>query len=297
MRRSIAMLAALLAVGTFGGQLAAKTAVGLTLHVDGMEPHVGQRFEVRLIESRSGLEVDRRIVSAIQVASFDVTFGGVLSGTDYRLELVADANENARYDAPPLDHSWQITVPASGTPVEVTFVHRGDLVDVGWSTADVGPLATIDGTVGAFEYAHTMADRATGMEVHWSNDAARLFIALVSPGTGWVALGLDPENAMQGADYILVAVTGERVIAEDHFGTSRFGHSLDERQDVLAATGIERNGRTTVEFVIPLDSQDAWDKSLSPGGTYTALLAFHASSDDLAARHTKRSRVAITLDP
>ena len=297
MRKSFVMLAVLLAIGVLGVRLSAKTAIGLTLHVQGMEAYVGQRFEIRLIEGRSGLEVERVILSAVAASSFDITFSGTLSGTIYRLAIAADANRNGRYDPPPTDHAWQLDVLASDDPLEVSFLPREDFVDVGWENDSTVPLAIVDGIVETSEYTHAAIDSATGIEMRWANDAERLYVALISPGTGWVAVGFDPESAMQGANYILATVADGRTVIEDHYGTSRFGHRLDESQDVLYAAGIERESQTTVEFVIPLSSGDSWDKPLRSGGTYAVLIALHGTSDNLAVKHTRRSQLTIALAP
>jgi len=154
-----------------------------------------------------------------------------------------------------------------------------------------------DGVIEDSEYTHTLTDDATMIQLYWTHDGKTLFIAMISPGTGWVSVGFDPVNVMQGANYILAAVDDEALTIEDHFGTSRFGHSLDEQQDILSAFGIEEEGSTLVEFSIPLDSGDDWDKPLFADSTVTTLLAYHASSDRLTVRHTERSIVSITLDP
>lgn len=53
--------------------------------------------------------------------------------------------------------------------------------------------------------------------------------------------------------------------------------------------------RTVLEFLIPLDSGDAWDKPLSPGGTYTVLVSYHGSSDKITLMHTGRGSVTVKL--
>ena len=101
---------------------------------------------------------------------------------------------------------------------------------------------------------------------------------------------------MQGADYILAAVTDGALIIEDHFGTGRFRHTKDAQQDILEAAGTEDEGQTIVEFRIALDSGDSADKPLLPGESYPLLVAFHATSDSLSVRHTHRATAELTLD-
>ncbi|MBC7220980.1 hypothetical protein H5T55_05865 [Candidatus Bipolaricaulota bacterium] len=123
-----------------------------------------------------------------------------------------------------------------------------------------------------------------------------LFTALHSPGTGWVSAGFDPVNRMQGANYILAAVTPGGLVIEDHFGTGTTSHRRDGREDILRAAGTASGGQTVVEFAVPLDSNDPEDKLLIPGRTYTVLLAYHRSSTSFTALHTARGSVEMKLE-
>jgi len=156
----------------------------------------------------------------------------------------------------------------------------------------------IDGTIAPDEYAHAM--EAGGFQVYWSNNESLLRVGLRSPGTGYIAIGFDPDHRMQGANYILCAVRNGQVVTRDDFGTGPLAHSSDVanggRDNVLEAAGTERNGQTTVEFVIPLDSGDPMDKPLMPGSTYQVLVAYHNSSDDFSDRHSQRGVGEIRLE-
>jgi hypothetical protein len=161
------------------------------------------------------------------------------------------------------------------------------------------PVTAIDGVIYAGEYAHNT--EAAGFEVDWSSDATLLRVGLISPGTGWLAVGFDPVNRMQGANFILGAVRDGKTVVRDDFGTGAVGHSPDTANggsdDILAAAGCEANGKTYLEFIIPLDSGDAMDRPLHPGSTYKILIAYHDSSDDFGTWHTRRGSGSITLDP
>jgi len=156
----------------------------------------------------------------------------------------------------------------------------------------------IDGTIAQDEYAHAI--EAGGFQVYWSNDQAFLRVGLRSPGTGYMAIGFDPDHRMQGANYILCAMRGGHVVTRDDYGTGPLAHEPDiahgGRNDVVEAAGTELNGQTTVEFVIPLNSGDPMDKRLEPGNTYKVLVAYHSSSDDFSERHSQRGVGEIRLD-
>lgn len=162
-----------------------------------------------------------------------------------------------------------------------------------------GPVTAIDGVIYGGEYAHTT--QAAGFEIYWANDAQTLRIGLISPGLGYLAIGFDPVNRMEGANYILGAVSGGRTVVRDDFGTGPVAHGADTanggRDDVLGAAGLEANDKTYFEFAIPLDSGDPTDRALVPGKTYKILIAYHRTDDDFGAWHSRRGAGTITLDP
>lgn len=157
-----------------------------------------------------------------------------------------------------------------------------------------GPV--VDGTISEGEYERTVQEARSGVVFSWRNGLVVLFGALRSPGTGWVSVGFDPMNRMQGANFIIAAVTPAGLVIEDHFGTSPTSHRRDRRGDILEAAGTRVDGGTLVEFVIPLDSKDPEDKPLVPGKTYTVLLAHHRSSASFTVQHTARGSASITLE-
>ncbi len=156
-----------------------------------------------------------------------------------------------------------------------------------------GAIPTVDGAVGEEEYPHVVA--AAGVEFHWMNGTVLFFGALVSPGTGWVAVGFDPEYRMEGANIVFAWVTDGEVTVEDHYGTGPTSHGRDFVPHILLYAGTEAGGSTTVEFVIPLNSGDPQDKLLERGKSHTVILAYHRSSDGFR-RHTARGQVEIDLD-
>jgi hypothetical protein len=156
-----------------------------------------------------------------------------------------------------------------------------------------------DGEIGEDEYRHVMT--VGPVEIGWFNDAEYLYAYMDAPTSGWVSIGFDPDNRMQGANFIIGAVVEGQLNIMDAWGASPVGadHPPDEQlggtDDIVAAAGVERDGRTIIEFQIPLDSGDPYDKPLSPGGTYTILVAF-GTSNDLFSYHGFRDAAQITLD-
>ena len=284
----------LLAIAFTTGALVAQPISRLTIQFTEMDPHIGQKLEARLLEADSGIEIAHRILDEVPASEFEIQFLGAQVGATYRIEVYTDHNGNGMYDDPPSDHAWQRSVTMTEEVMEFVFPHTVEFTELTWPEPSGEPA--IDGQVVPGEYTRSLTEPATGMRVLWRNDAETLVMAMIAPGVGWVSVGLDPEDAMQGADYILAAVRDGALVIEDHFGTGRFRHTKDSQQDILEAAGTEDESHTIVEFRLALDSGDEADKALTPGETYPLLVAFHATSDNLSARHTHRAATELTLD-
>ncbi len=274
-------------------------AASLQVGFEGMGPHLGQRFEVRLMDAETERMIARTVLVRIDGEAFSLSFDNLMTGRSYRLEFTADLNGNGRYDLPPVDHAWWIALEDLTEETRVDFRHTFEFADLGWvevETEDLpGSAELVDGRIGRDEYGRYQLDLETGIGVYWRADETTATFGLVSPGLGWVSAGFDPVSAMQGADYVLAAVRDGTLTIEDHYGTGRFRHSLDGEQNILESAGTESDGETVVEFTIPRDSGDAEDAVLTSGG-HVLLLGYHESSDSFAVRHTARSSSVLTLD-
>jgi hypothetical protein len=194
--------------------------------------------------------------------------------------------------------------PATNTPIRPTSVPVVPTsTPVPAATEPPAPVKVAweaDGVIGDGEYAHSV--EVAGVEFHWSNDDAHLYGAMAAETSGWVSVGFDPEQRMQGANYILGYVEGDQTVVEDMYGTKPTGRDshppdrdLGGTADVVEFGGREEGGVTVIEFKIPLDSGDQYDKPLSKGGTYN-LIAASGRSDDLQSIHASRGLGQITLD-
>ncbi|MDA3810235.1 MAG: DOMON domain-containing protein [Spirochaetaceae bacterium] len=136
------------------------------------------------------------------------------------------------------------------------------------------------------------------MTFQWKVESNSLRIILSAPTEGWIAVGFNPSKIMKDADFKLVYVDGSTVHMEDHFGDGLFGHKIDDSlggsQDFEIIQGKEEMGKTTVEFTIPLNSNDEFDKILAEGDVVKVLLAY-GTRDDLNRKHKTRTSVEIKL--
>jgi len=158
---------------------------------------------------------------------------------------------------------------------------------------------TIDGKIEKNEYPFSYFDNVTGITLYWHNDSVYLYIGFKSQASGWTAIGFNPERLMKDANIILFTIVNENTIARDDFGTSNFTHSSDEELggnfDITEYAGMKENNTTTVEFVMPLDSGDKYDRVLEPNVSYSLILAVNLTNTDFSSKHSKRSSTIIKL--
>jgi hypothetical protein len=156
-----------------------------------------------------------------------------------------------------------------------------------------------DGVVSLGEYSHQAT--AGPLTVYWRNDDTYLYLALQARTLGWLSIGFDPDRTHVGADIIIGAVSNGTVTILDSYGTSERGtfHTPDENlggtYSILSSGGSQQSGVTILEFQIPLDSGDKYDKVLKAGTVVPVILAV-GTTRDLTSMHTFASFGEITLD-
>lgn len=137
------------------------------------------------------------------------------------------------------------------------------------------------------DYDHML--QAKDMEVHWRLDGAQVHIKLAARTKGWVGIGFDPENAMQGANIIIGAVKKGKVRIEDHYGDRKYGHSSDKKlggkNHVLNPQGTEEDGMTTISFTLPLDAGEKWDKAINLSKMSRIMVGYGSGRDSFNAGH------------
>lgn len=138
---------------------------------------------------------------------------------------------------------------------------------------------------------------AEGITMQWRTDDSYIYINLIAPTTGWVAVGFDPQVQMQGSDILIGYYDGE-VMMRDDYGNTPTGHTADTNlggtDDIMIISGMEMEGNTHLKFKIPLDSGDQYDNVLVPGSQHTVILAY-GPSDNYTSYHTVRTIIQVTL--
>jgi len=141
-----------------------------------------------------------------------------------------------------------------------------------------------------------------GVTLEWmvNDTTSTLHVRITAPTSGWVAVGFDPILIMQDANLIIGYVgTGSTEIRDD-WGTGRTSHDADialgGTDDVTLVAGSENDTHTEIEFTIPMDSGDAYDKSLVEGTTYAVIIAYGPDqADDFTTQHEYASIISIEI--
>lgn len=158
----------------------------------------------------------------------------------------------------------------------------------------------LDGLIAEGEYQYRYHDEATGIELFWTVSGELIYLGLVGPGGGWIGLGLAvnaPQRGMEGLDLLLGAVAEGRLIVRDDYADGPSHHSPDlelgGRDDILAAEGGEEGGRTAIELVRKMNTEDKFDTPIINDWMVAALA--YVEGDDLDLQHGKRAMVRINF--
>lgn len=103
----------------------------ITMNFSSMDPHIGNMLSARALNKRTGKE-DGRALTMINSASFSLEIDSLALSDSYYIDFFADLNNNGRYDAPPADHAWRMSVDSVGENTEAAFVHNTNFTDIKW---------------------------------------------------------------------------------------------------------------------------------------------------------------------
>jgi hypothetical protein len=169
-----------------------------------------------------------------------------------------------------------------------------------WTLAfPAGAAHQLDGVATAGEYAFQWSDDASKIVLRWSVVGDRLIGAVMTPDTGWVAVGFGGTGPlMYGADILLGWVDARGAHVRDHYANSPTGHVPDStiggQSNVLGAAGTQTAEGTTIEFERSLAAHDTTDHAIEAGQTHVIVAS--AESDDPTMYHMGGRKAVALLD-
>ena len=103
----------------------------LTINFTGMTLHIGQEFQLRIVDSSSARPVVDTTLTAVPAADFQIAFFGILQARhSYNIDFYVDMNKNGVYDPPPVDYAWRIKLPDAYRDENSSFAHNVDFTDI-----------------------------------------------------------------------------------------------------------------------------------------------------------------------
>lgn len=149
----------------------------------------------------------------------------------------------------------------------------------------------------AREYQHKITLKQ--MTLAWQVEGSQLHLQVSGKTKGWVAVGFNPSNRMEGANIIIGYVKKGKVKIRDHVGIRPIEHLRDDmnggQDNVSNISGMEEGGNTTIAFTIPLNSGDKNDGKIDPTAETSVILAYGPDRDSFSPRHKFRTRLQVNL--
>ena len=136
------------------------------------------------------------------------------------------------------------------------------------------------------------SDPTTGIDVYWVHNGSLLYVALSGSKLGWLSIGLGPTNAkMDGSNIVICSVNeeGANVIDEVGIGHNHYPDTTRGGESDIIKFGGTISNKTTIEFILPLDSGDSLDYKLTPGESYGFFLAQNNNNLDYSIIHSSFS--------
>ncbi len=279
----------------------------LAITFNGMTPHVGQLFQLRVVDKATSFEVAHHTIRAIAGASFTFDMLCLENGKSYNVDMYADLNGNGHYDAPPTDHAWRLTADNVNGNVALDFTHNTTFTDIAyplpppsypsqidaawtgsWKNLTYNTTSTILTSItlnfltrrasgvavtsGAFGNPNALAISAEGP---FDPDADSAYLTPEAPIMGWISF---KDGVIRG----VLTVSGATLTLAGDYGTTQMamtyvmsgaftanGVVIQRRGDV--AEVLEEEGGMVEEVsVIPQPSRDAVGLQWQQKGTGTA---------------------------
>ncbi|MCA9835934.1 MAG: hypothetical protein KC422_03430 [Trueperaceae bacterium] len=155
---------------------------------------------------------------------------------------------------------------------------------------------SVDGVINDGEYDSSYTHEDSGSVISWTIAGDTIYIGLSTENDGWVGLGLLQEKVekKQGADQYLFVMDGGSLTALDMTQVDpKDSPAMDDEQggsqSILESAATLDGEVWTVEFSRKLDTGEATDMLITPGETFTLLLA-KGKEMDKEEEHRKNRR-------
>lgn len=136
------------------------------------------------------------------------------------------------------------------------------------------------------------------MEVSWEDFGPAYRFHVSAPTSGWIALGINPEDELVGSSLYMARIQDGKVQVIDHYvrGFADYLPVIElGGQSLVSDTDGKWDGtRSVFSFCIPANSDSQFHHDLKEGQTYTFHLAF-SESKDFQHHSVMRTKVVVRL--
>ena len=115
----------------------------ITAYFSGFSYHIGQNFYIKAVNASTGQDVHNSMREMVVTQSdFWLVIDSIPlakeywgMGFSYNLDFYADLNKNGKYDAPPIDHAWRVTISNMKKDTTLNFSHNLNFTDIKWTNS------------------------------------------------------------------------------------------------------------------------------------------------------------------
>lgn len=137
-----------------------------------------------------------------------------------------------------------------------------------------------------------------GMTVKWKIEEEHIHFQMEAPTDGWVTIGFNETTALAGTYLLMGRIRNGKAEVVEHY-TERPGSykpvvDYGVPSQVVKVSGEEKEGRTSLEFSIPIKKVSKYHKQLSPGTKWNLLIAY-SLDDDFQHHSIMRTSAGIKL--
>jgi len=133
----------------------------------------------------------------------------------------------------------------------------------------------------------------------WSIEGENIAIKLTAPTMGWVGIGFRPTENMKDANIILGVVKNGKVEISNEFGIEATKHIPNTKNggkdNVTIIGGTQTGNSTTLEFSIPLRTEDAHYGVIDPKGDTVVILAYGPDMTSTKVKHQYAKTISVNL--
>lgn len=180
----------------------------------------------------------------------------------------------------------------AGSPEETPVVESPS----GPLMGKVDAALSVDGTNSGYP---AEALEVAGATIYLAHDGNNLYVYMEAEVEGYLAVGLNNQGVMNGANMIFGYLEGTTPAFRNDLGKART-HDEVAVPAVIDFFMSRSGGKTVMEFSYPLTfsaGQGYNLEQLKPGETYSLIVATHRSSDEVTATHTGRGSIEFVVEP